>query len=480
MTQPVPANKPMGKFNGWLHRLFDSDMFTTKQILKMFYPLLLDQFSIYLIGVLATALVSSVGQEALAAVSMVNTLSYMVSAVLFALGAGGGVIIAQAKGSGDENRLRNAVATAAMMEFGSMLVIALTLYVFAEPVITLIYPNTEPLLKEYAVHYLKLNMLSQIPFSVFYGVFTAFRSTGDSKSSLVLTLYINISHLLLSILFINVMKLGVTGSGLSFIVARVIGAIVGLWWIFKPMGSLHVKPRNYFRIDKTLVRPIVKLSIPFSVEHLLFQGGMVVVQGYLSSWGETPEMGTLALAAHAVANSLMSLYQACANCVTTMTATVCGQCIGAGKIDLAKRYKQSMIKGGRLVLALVLLILYPMTPLLLKLYDPNPDAVRMIYLMLTIGVVPLPLIWCNAYVTSTTMNSAGDVKYSTYASLLSMLLCRVALGYVLTIVLNLGPVGIWLGMLVEWLLRMVLVEKRFKSGKWMRHVVHKGEAAAAG
>jgi Na+-driven multidrug efflux pump len=139
-----------------------------------------------------------------------------------------------------------------------------------------------------------------------------------------------------------------------------------------------------------------------------------------------------------------------------------------------------MIKGGRLVLALVLLILYPMTPLLLKLYDPNPDAVRMIYLMLTIGVVPLPLIWCNAYVTSTTMNSAGDVKYSTYASLLSMLLCRVALGYVLTIVLNLGPVGIWLGMLVEWLLRMVLVEKRFKSGKWMRHVVHKGEAAAAG
>ena len=111
MTQLAPARGPVGKFTGWLHRLFDSEMFSSKQILKMFYPLLLDQIAIHLIMVLTTSLVSSVGQEALAAVSMVNTLSYMVSAVLFALGAGGGVIIAQAKGSGDEKRLRNAVGT---------------------------------------------------------------------------------------------------------------------------------------------------------------------------------------------------------------------------------------------------------------------------------------------------------------------------------------------------------------------------------
>jgi Na+-driven multidrug efflux pump len=172
-------------------------MFSAKQILKMFYPLLLDQFFIHLISVLSTSLVSSVGQEALAAVSMVNTLSFVITALLFALCAGGGVIIAQAKGSGDEKRLRNAVGTTAMLPCGSTLVIALTLYVLAGPVINLIYPTTEPMLKEYAIHYLKLNMLSQIPFALFYAIFTAFRSVGDSKSSLVLTLYINISHLLL-------------------------------------------------------------------------------------------------------------------------------------------------------------------------------------------------------------------------------------------------------------------------------------------
>ena len=473
MSEQKPSHGLAGKFNGWLFGLFDSEMFSAKQILKMFYPLLLDQFFIHLISVLSTSLVSSVGQEALAAVSMVNTLSFVITALLFALCAGGGVIIAQAKGSGDEKRLRNAVGTTAMLSCGSTLVIALTLYVLAGPVINLIYPNTEPMLKEYAIHYLKLNMLSQIPFALFYAIFTAFRSVGDSKSSLVLTLYINISHLLLCLLFINGMGMGVTGNGLSFIVARVIGAFVAMWWLFKPMGALHVRPRDFFCLDKSAARPIIRLSTPYCVEQVLFQGGMVAVQGYLSSWGTTPEMGTMALAAHAVASSILNLYHASSNCITQMTSTVCGQCIGAGRIDLSKRYKVSMIKGGRLVLFLTVLVLYPLTPLLMKLYNPNPDAVGMIYLMLSVGVIPLPLIWCNAFVTPAMMCSAGDVQYPTYTSLAAMLLCRVALGYVLTITLNLGPVGIWLGMLAEWLLRVVLMEQRYQSGKWMRFIGEK-------
>ena len=342
--------KAQGRFNRWLCGLFDSEMFTTKELLAMFFPLLLDQFSIHIIGVLSSSLVSSVGQEAIAAVSMVNSMGFLVTAVMFALGAGGGVVIAQAKGSGDEMRLRHAVGNTTMLATGCMIVLSTILYIFAEPVVSVIYPNAEPILKEYAVHYLKLNMLSQVPYAVFHAIFTSFRSVGDSKSSLVLTIFINVSHLLLSLLFINGMGLGVTGSGLSLIVARSVGCVVAVIWIFRPRGILHISVHDFFKWDLSTVRPIIKLGIPFCIEQILFQGGMLMVQGYLSSWGDTPQMGTMALAAHAVASSLMNLYQASANCVTTMTGTVCGQCIGAGKIDLCKRYNRSMIKGGRLVL----------------------------------------------------------------------------------------------------------------------------------
>ena len=467
MTQLAPARGPLGKFSGWLHGLFDSEMFSSRQILKMFYPLLLDQLAIHLIMVLTTSLVSSVSQEALAAVSMVGTLCYMITAIMFALGSGGGVIIAQAKGSGDEDRLRKAVATTTMLTSGSMLVLSVALYVLANPIISLLYPNLELVVKEHAVHYMKLCSLSLVPYAIFHAIFTAFRSVGDSKSALVLTLYINVGHLVLSLLFINVMDMGVTGSGLSLIAARLLGCVAAVVWVFMGKGMLHILPRDFFKVSREIVRPIIKLSVPFCAEILLFEGGMVVVQGYLSNWGATPADSTRALAAHAVALSIMNLYQASAFCITQMMSTVCGQCIGAGKLDLAKRYKESMNKGGRLVLLITVLILFPLTPLVLKLYNPNPDALRMIYFMLSVAVLPMPLIWCNAFATPGMLCSAGDVQYPTYISIISMVVGRVALGYVLTMVLNLGPVGIWLGQLVEWLIRVVLLEKRYKSEKWI-------------
>ena len=479
MSELAPARGPMGKFYGWLCKLFDSDMFTTKEILNMFYPLLLDQFAIHMIGVLSTSLVSSVGPQAIAAVSMVNALGFLVSGVMFALGAGGGVIIAQAKGSGDEKRLKNAVVTTTMLSTMCMLVLSATLYLCGEMVVNLIYPNAEVQLKEYAVQFLRLNMLSQVPYAIFHAIFTAFRSVGDSKSSLVLTIFINVSHLLLSLLFINGMGMGVAGTGLSLIAARSIGCVVAIIWVMRPSGILHLNIHDFRHWNTSTVRPIVKLSIPFCIEQMLAQGGMLMVQRYLSSWGTTPQLGTLALAAHAVANSLLNLYNASANCITTMTGTVCGQCIGAGKLDLCKRYCRSMIKGGRIVLLLTVLVLLPATPLLLKLYNPDPGSVKMIITMLCVAVIPMPLIWCNGFVTPTMLRSAGDVKYTTYISLLLLLVGRVSLGYVLTIVLNIGPVGIWISMVVEWLLRVVLMEKRVKSGKWVEFISRKQKPKAA-
>lgn len=478
MSELTPVRGP-GKFTRWMGKLFDSEMFTYKELRDMFLPLLVDQFAIHLIGVIASSLVSSVGQEAIAAVSMVNSIGFLVTAVMFALGAGGGVVIAQAKGSGDEKRLRSAVGHTTILSAGAMLVLSLALSVLAEPVVGMIYPNAEPILREYAVHYLKLNMMSQVPYAVFHSIFTAFRSVGDSKSSLVLTVFINVSHLLLSLLFINGMGLGVTGSGLSLIVARSIGCVVALVWILRTSGHLHISPRDFFRWDRETVRPIVRLCIPFGIEQILFQGGMLIVQGYLGRWGDSPEMATMALAAHAVASSMMNLYQASANAVTTMTGTVCGQCIGARKIDLCKRYNRSMIKGGRVVMLVTVLVLFPLSPLILKLYNPNPNALRDIYCMLAVAALPMPLIWCNAFVTPTMLRSAGDANFTTAVSLCALLIGRVTLGYVFTIVLNLGPVGIWLGQFVEWVFRVVMMEARFKSDKWIAFIDHKKKAKTA-
>ena len=64
---------------GKLEKLLTTDQFSYPELRSMFLTLALDQFFIFFIGMLSTALVSSVGEAAVAAVSMVGTVNGMVS-----------------------------------------------------------------------------------------------------------------------------------------------------------------------------------------------------------------------------------------------------------------------------------------------------------------------------------------------------------------------------------------------------------------
>ena len=85
-----------------------------------------------------------------------------------------------------------------------------------------------------------------------------------------------------------------------------------------------------------------------------------------------------------------------------------------------------------------------------------------------IGALPMPLIWCDAFVLTTVTRSAGDSVFATVISLTALLLGRMAIGYVLTIALGIGIWGVWLGQLFEWVFRLLVFRRRFKGAAWIK------------
>jgi len=67
------------------------------------------------------------------------------------------------------------------------------------------------------------------------------------------------------------------------------------------------------------------------------------------------------------------------------------------------------------------------------------------------------------------LRAAGDSKFTSIASLLSMWLLRVILGYILGITLGFGITGVWVAMIVEWGVRGIIFGWRFKGKKWYAH-----------
>lgn len=444
-----------------LHSLLDSDHFDYDHLRSMFLTLCLDQFFICFIGVVSTALVSSVGEAAIAAVSMVGTINAMVSLIFTSLASGGAIVVSRAKGRGERNEIREAIGEVTGLCGFTATVLAILMILFSQGIVDFIYPEVEEILRDYAVRYMRLMAISFIPYSVFCAIFNIFRSVGDTRSALVLTMVINVAHLMLSLLFINGMHLGVDGSGLSYIIARLLGMVLALIWLLRIHNDYGVRPGHFFRFHRSITREIVSLGMPLTMESLLMQGGMLLVQIYLA------RLTTTDLAAHAVANSLLLLYQITAGAMNTIVGTVCGQCYGAGEDELTRRYIRNIIFVGRFVLLVSVLILYPLTPLLLQLYHASPAGSGIASSCLLIAAIAMPILWCDANLLGMGLRVAGDSMYVGTVSVLALAIGRLVIGYILTIPMGLGVQGVWISMVIEWLLRAVALRLRFRGDRWL-------------
>lgn len=450
-----------GGLKGRLEGLLTTKLFTYSELRGMFLTLLLDQFFIRFMNVLSTALVAGTGEAAMAAVSMVGTVNALVSLTFNSLATGGAIVIARAKGCGDVRQIQSTIGETTGVCGLLATTLSTVLLLFAPGIVDMLYPNVEPLLRSYSIHYMRLMAISFIPFSIFNAIFNAFRSVGDTRSSLLLTVVINVLHLLFCLLFINYMKLGVTGAGLSYIVVRVIGMAVALVWLLRVHNTFGIRARHFFHFSRSVTREILHLGAPIAMESALLQGGMLLVQIYLA------KLTTTDIAAHAVANSLISLYYIPGDTLSALSCTVCGQCIGAGRADMAKRYCLNFIRIGRVILLVTVLLVFPFSPALFTLFSATEQARPIIYRAYSVAVFCLPLFWCDSYIVPNLLRAAGDVSFASVVSVASLLMCRCALGYVLTIVVGLGVTGVWVSLAVEWLLRGVLLRLRLRGGRWL-------------
>ena len=448
------------KLNRWLEASFTSEHFTFREIASMLFTLIMDSFCIMIINVLSSSMVSSVGEAAMAAVNMVGTVNVLVSLTFTSLATGGAIVVARAKGSHDEKSLRSAICQSISISTLIGLVVCALLYIAAEPLVHMLYPSVEPLLTEYSVRYLKLVCLSLPPYAMFVAIFNSFRSVGDTKSALLLTVVINGAHLVGSFVFINGMKLGVDGAGWSLIAARVLGMIVAFVWIFFIHNEFHLRIREIFRVSKKIISEIFHLGIPIASESVLLQGGMLLVQVYLA------RLTTMEMAAQGIVSAIFNLFSSTCNAMISLAATVCGQCIGARHYELARKYCIKIITAGRFVLLAFTSLYIAAMPLWFLLYQPSEAAKPIIFTSLLISGASLTLFGCDSNITPSALRAAGDVIFPSIVSISTLFAGRILLGYLLTIVLGVGVPGVWIAMGFEMLVRGIVLRKRIRGDKW--------------
>ena len=111
--------------------------------------------------------------------------------------------------------------------------------------------------------------------------------------------------------------------------------------------------------------------------------------------------------------------------------------------------------------------MFVLAPIIVSAFSLSKEASDMAVLVLRcFSIAALP-IWPLSFTLPNALRGAGKVKYSMVASILSMWFGRVIVSYILIVHFELGILGVWLGMFVDWYGRGISYLLRFISRKWL-------------
>ncbi|GHU01892.1 MATE family efflux transporter [Spirochaetia bacterium] len=444
----------------------EGERWDNKALFRLIWPLVIEQLMAMTMGAADTVMVSSLGEFAVSGVNIIDNINNLLIIAFGALATGGAVVVSQYIGRRDSE---NASLASRQLMYSvtavAILIMGVTLG-FRRPVITLLYGNLPSDVMSAAEIYFLITALSY-PFLAVYNAGAAvFRAAGNSKVTMRIALLVNVLNVGGNAFFIYVLKIGVAGAALSTLISRVVAAAVltGLL-VFNNRGPVNLKGILKIRIVQPMVRSILRVGIPSGLENSMFMIGRLLTQRIFTSFG------TAAFAANAIAGVINSFSFMPGSAYGLALLTVVGQCVGAGDYASAKRYTGKIMKIAYLTIFIISLCIYIFLEPLTGLFNLSPEAREMAILFLRVHCISMAIGWGASFALPNALRAAGDAKYVMLAASISMWTVRVSAAYLLTFTFKMGPLGVWLAMGGDFMVRGTCYITRWLSGKWQNKKV---------
>ena len=428
-----------------------------KKILLFSIPLILGNLFQQLYNTVDSIIVGNyIGSHALAAVGSGSSFINLLIGFCVGASAGAGVVISQAYGAQDKERVHKAVHTTIAIAIVCGIVVTIAGIVLA-PVVHNVMNTPGEVYKD-AVAYLRVyfgGMLFSVVYNLAAGILNA---VGNSRRSLIYLMVAAFSNIILDLFFVVVLKMGVVGVALATDISQFLSCIFIIGYLMKTNEVYKLKIRE-IRFYDGLVSKIVKIGLPTGIQNIVIALSNVIIQSGINSFGAVVMAGFTSYVKIDGFNflPLMSFSMA----ATTFT----GQNIGAGKIDRVKKgMKVSLAMGIGYAMATGIL-LYNLAPYAMGIFTQDPEVVECgVYLMKFF----CPFYWILAFihVMAGTIRGTGKTLPPMIIILVSLCLFRII--WIATVVPMIGELyGLVMVYPLSFVVGAILTILYAKFGKWM-------------
>lgn len=405
-----------------------------------------------------TAMVGSLGTDALAAVGLGGFANFMAIAALTSLSAGVQAVAARRFGEGRLGETAHALNAALLLA----VVIGVPLMVVVEIANPWVFPllNPDPNVAALGVPYLTAR-LAAVPAVAanfaFRGYWNGTNRPGLYFRTLVIAHTINIAlNALLIFGLFGFPRLGATGAGVASMVSTYAGTL-----IYFGLARQHATRNGFLASapDRATMKSVLQLSVPNGVQQLLFSTGLVVLMWILG------QLGTNETAAGTALINVMLVAILPALALGMVATSLVGQSLGRGDPIDAKVWGWEVVGVACGVSLSVAVPMAVFAEPVLAVFLREPDALAIATTPLRIFAAGVTLD-CAGPVLSMALIGAGASRVSMNVAVGTQWLLFLPAAFVAGPVLGCGLSGIWAAQTVYRLIQAGILAAIWKRARW--------------
>lgn len=393
------------------------------------------------------------GDEALAAVSIAGTATYMLFSIIMGVTTGAGIVISQFCGAQREDAVRKAFVAGGYVAAAMALIITAVGMSTAYPLLGLLQTSKE--LMPMAAAYLLVIYAGSSATMLYNFSASVLRALGNSLVPLLFLILSSILNIFLDVAFIAWIPMGTAGAAFATILAQLISGALCVWYTFRMLPFLKVKGREW-KPEVHLVREVLHYGIPTGLQMSIISVSDMTLQAVINTYG------TVMIVAYGVCLKVEGLGFQLADAVGSAVGTFTGQNIGAKDYARVRKGVRSAYLLNVLCYGIFCPIVFAFAEPIMKAFTQTPEAVELgaeymrvfTAFFLAGGIL---VVYHNI------LRASGDVAVTVLMGV-SEVITRIGCAFLLPFFF--GYRGLWFVSPITWTCAALVGGVRYYSGAW--------------
>ena len=443
-----------------------------RSAIALMLPMILQNLVTNCMALADSFMVGALGETELAAVTMANSVFYVLSLIIFGIQSGTGVLVAQYYGKGRLDAINRIMGMGYYVSLGLTALIALLAFFFPIQLMQLVTNN--PDLWEPGAEYARIVGFSYVCMA-FSGVYIAVqRSMENPGLGAILLTVSGALNILLNYMFIfgkwGAPAMGCAGAAVATLLSRVPEVLVVTGCFFRSK-RLPVKPGLMLRPGRIIAGDFIKYSLPVVLNEGMWSLAMSlfsIIMGHMPN-------STPILAAYTIAGNIDRMAAVALFAAGNATAVIIGRDIGCGdtKEIYGKGVALNFVCFVTGIISMGILLTIRATLLdgfIFPLMDISAEAGELAKMMLAFIAVVMPMRSLNLCNIVGVFRGGGDVRYGLICDIGPLYCVCLPAAALCGLVFGLGITAVYVCICLDDFCKVFLCLPRLRSGKWINSV----------